>query len=131
MLYISNMYLLLPDELLQLIFTFIQPSLTTRCINRKYLKKTDSTLKFIYPYHFNDIYYLQSLRIKPTYKSLCLYFPQHIGFTITQKQQCQGYTKKGNRCTRYCYGKLCYHHKNTLYMYKNSKMFHYLMKDVL
>ena len=76
-------------------------------------------------------YYLQSLRIKPTYKSLCLYFPQHIGFTITQKQQCQGYTKKGNRCPRYCYGKLCYHHNNTLYMYKNSKMFHYLMKDVL
>ena len=39
----------------------------------------------IHIYHFNDIYYLQSLRIKPTYKSLCIYFPQHIGFTITQK----------------------------------------------
>lgn len=118
----------LPPELINKINNYMEPSLELRCVNRKYLKKYNSKLLILYLRHFYAIEYLRSLRIRPTYKALCIYFPKN--YRYKNNVQCKAYTKKGLRCTRDCYDKFCYQHKNTLKTYKNSKMFRYLTNGV-
>lgn len=128
-----DMILGLPPELINKINDYVEPTLEIRCVNRKYLKKYNPEIKeILYPYHFYAIDYLHSLRVRPTYEALCLYFPKSYWYNdiIPIKVQCEAFTRKGFRCTRHCYGKFCHQHKDTLNIYKNSKMFHYLTNGV-
>lgn len=119
---------ILPCELIDKITNYMETTLELRCVNRTYFKKYNSEILILYVQHFHMIEYLRSLRIRPTYKALCIYFPEF--YLYRNKIQCNAYTKKGLRCTRHCYNKFCYQHKNTLQRYKNSKMFRYLTNGV-
>ena len=114
----------LPSVLIHKITNYMEPTLELRCVSRKYLKKYNSKIMNLYIGYFYEIEYLRSLRIRPTYKALCIYFKEK--YCYKNKTQCNSYTKKGIRCKRYCYDKYCHQHIYTINSYKNSKMFHYL-----
>ena len=108
-----NMYNHLSDDLLNIIFQYIKPSLNmlvlNRSSNKKYLKLLRHSLK--YYKKIRQIYYLKAMRIKPTYDTLCYYNSYNkINTTLTS---CEGYTSKGLRCNRKCKNRFCFQHEYT------------------
>ena len=118
----------LPYEIIDIIESYMQPTLMLRCTNKKYLKLINPKIELLYWRAFYYIHYLRAMRIRPTYEAMCIYFPE---YTAAKKmKQCNAYTKKGLRCMRYSCDTFCYQHKNTLHMYRNSKMYRFLMQDI-
>ena len=119
----------LPYEIIDIIESYMQPTLMLRCTNKKYLKSINPVIELLYWYAFYNIRYLRAMRIRPTYEAMCIYFPEYTA-NKEEMNQCKAYTRKGLRCMRYSCDTFCYQHKNTLQMYRNSKMYRFLMRDI-
>lgn len=119
-----TMMMMVPEDVKEIIYSYTKPSLNIRCLNKAFLKRTNTKIKEMYSTRFSNIDYLYSMRICVNYETLCYYFKKNM-VKKEKYNTCCGFTKKGIRCSRqYCYDeKFCYQHKNTVQLYKNTKMY--------
>ena len=118
-----NMYNHLSDDILKIIFDYVEPSLNMLIVNRKSNKKNLPLLRYTFDYYeqIRQIEYLKYMRIKPAYYTLCYYFPyKEINPPLTL---CEGYTSKGLRYNRKCKNRFCYHHKDTIKLYRKTNFY--------
>lgn len=117
-----NCYHNLPDDMWSQIKPFACP-LTLRSLNKTYYKRNHQKARKKYLKKFLNFDYLNAMRIKINYKTLC-YF--NTGY------QCRGITKKNMRCKNRSKDNYCHLHakKNTLIDYRKTKMYTFLMHDV-
>ena len=118
-----NMYNHLSDDILKIIFDYVEPSLNMLIVNRKSNKKNLPLLRYTFDYYeqIRQIEYLKYMRIKPAYYTLCYYFPyKEINPPLTL---CEGYTSKGLRCNCKCKNRFCYHHEDTIKLYRKTNFY--------
>ena len=124
------MYNDLSDDILKIIFDYIEPSLNMLVLNKKSNKKILPLLRYTFDYYeqIRQIEYLKYMRIKPTYYTLNHYFPyKEMNPPLTL---CEGYTIKGLPCSRKCKNRFCFQHEDTMKSYRKTNFYKKLLSDI-